>query len=60
MLLKSEGYNDKTLNAYNSILINNIEYVQKIRGLNIVVFSKKKNMVIDRLYINSFKLTINR
>ena len=60
VLLKSEGRNAGTSNSYNSILINNIEYAQKIRGINIVVFSRSRWEVIDKCYVNSPKMIVNR
>lgn len=60
VLLKSEGYNPKTLRSYNSILIENIEYAQGIRGINIVVYSKSRNKVIDACHVDNGKLEIKR
>ena len=60
VLLKSQGYNAQTLSAYNSILINNIDYAQTIKGLNIVVYSRTQNTVIDSCYVNTTDLTIKR
>lgn len=60
VLLKSEGYNAKTLNSYSSILINNIEYARDIRGLNVVVYSRKRNRVVDQFYINKSTLAMIR
>lgn len=60
VLLKSEGYNPKTSNSYNSILINNIEYAQGIRGISIVVFSKSRNMVVDKCFVDNGRLDIKR
>lgn len=60
ILLKSEGYNEKTRNSYGCILINNIDYVQNVRGLNVVVYSRSKKMVVDSFCIVDGKLTIKR
>ena len=60
VLLKSQGYNPKTLNSFNGILMNNIDYAQTIKGMNIVVYSKAQNTVIDSCYVNTTDLVIKR
>lgn len=57
----SQGYDLKTNSVISNIIINNIDYSMSKRGLNLVVYSKKKGMVIDSLNVDvhgddSFKI----
>lgn len=44
--LTSKG---SSIDGYASIIINNVEYSQNSRGLNIVVYDKKRGIVIDSI-----------
>lgn len=54
---------DKCHYTRSSIVINGIDYSQNERGLNIVLYSKDKAMVIDSINVDTFgdeKLTVRR
>lgn len=54
-MLVSAGFNPENHTSNANILINNIDYSRNAIGLNIVVYSKKTNGVIDSFTVDAFR-----